>query len=95
MFSWHPSAAIFLLGSGSNHTYTPIMIPGSFPPSPLTPHPHAPLMLLVPPPPLPLDRFAGASAQAGIIHTRRETNRQFYGRDVSPEELLKCKVGNT
>lgn len=37
--------------------------------------------------------YAGASAQAGIIRTRSELNKKFYGKEVDPSDLLHGKVG--
>lgn len=37
--------------------------------------------------------YAGAAATAGILRTRRETNRKFYGREVDPADLLHGKMG--
>jgi hypothetical protein len=37
-------------------------------------------------------RFAGASAQAGLIMTRKRINKKFYGKDVDPADLLSGKV---
>jgi hypothetical protein len=33
-------------------------------------------------------RFAGVSAQAGLIMTCKRINKEFYGKDVDPADLL-------
>lgn len=39
-----------------------------------------------------LNRFAGVSMQAGIIHTRHDLNQMFYKREVENTDILYGKV---
>jgi lipid-binding SYLF domain-containing protein len=36
--------------------------------------------------------FAGVSLQGAVIATRDDANTQYYGRSVTPDEILSGKV---